>query len=230
MFGGSGPSHRDKAAMNGAPRVFGIEGIFSTMSKRTNPSLFIIESLEFSDEEDGQFEGRVLRDILEFSDTRAEYYYVRTRKELQVVLRKFFDSNHRYLHISCHGNSEAVALTLDYIGYKEFASDIKGLLYKRRLFFSACGVVNRRLAKAILPRSGCFSLIGPSATIGFGDAVLMWATFYHLIFRDLDDGGMKGGKIRWALRRLEKTFGKRFAYFRPGETLDGVSKVNVKVR
>ena len=45
------------------------------------------------------------------------------------------------------------------------------------------------------------------------DALLMWASFYHLIFRDGDEY-LKGGKIRWTLRRLRSAFGIDFEYYR----------------
>ena len=197
------------------------------MGKDTEASVFIIESLTFDDEKDGQFEGRVLRDILAFSNTPSEYFYIRTRSELSAVLERFEDSKHRYLHISCHGNAREIGLTLDSLTYEEFGIEIDGLLDGKRLFFSACQVVNRDLAKAILPESNCFSLIGPSKSINFDDAVLMWASFYHLMFRDIEEEGMKGEKIRWALRRLQKAFDRKFSYYKPESSPEGFVEVNI---
>jgi hypothetical protein len=34
----------------------------------------------------------------------------------------------------------------------------------------------------------------------------MWASFCHLMFRDPETDAMKGGKIRWALRRVRDAF------------------------
>ena len=84
-------------------------------------SLFIIESLRFSDEEDSFFEGKLLTDILRMSrQIEVEYLYIRTRKELKIALKRFHNSNKRYLHISCHGNPDELGLTLDDVPFAEF--------------------------------------------------------------------------------------------------------------
>src|SRR5229473_4394611 len=131
-----------------------------------------------------------------------------------MALDRFYDSKKRYLHISSHGNPKNVCLTLNTLTFRDFGSLAKPYLYKRRLFFSACEVVNQSLAEAVLSGSDCYSLIGPRKSIRFSDAVLMWASFYHLMFRDGEDF-MLGGKIRWALRRVKQAFGIEFEYFRP---------------
>jgi hypothetical protein len=181
------------------------------MSKR---GLFIIESLERSDEESGQ-EGVIIRQILKLSGSLpVEYIYIRTKPELSMALNEFKSSNFRYLHISCHGSKDSIELTLDSIPFGDFATIIAPYLRARRLFFSACSVVNRRLADSLMLRSKCYSIIGPSRDISFGDALLMWATFYHLAFRDEDELKLVGGKIRWALRRINYSFGQEFRYYR----------------
>jgi len=53
----------------------------------------------------------------------------------------------------------------------------------------------------------------------------MWATFYHLVFRDGDDV-LRGGKIRWALSRVKKAFKAEFDCFKPGG--DGSVKVDIE--
>ena len=194
------------------------------MTEDTRPELFVVESLRFEDEFCGRLEGRILRDILALSGKRTEYIYIRTEKELRSALGQFYRTRNRYLHISCHGNQRNVSLTLDTMGFRDFCDLIKPYVRHRRVFFSACEVVNRSLASAMLPKSGCYSLIGPRKTIEFNDAVLMWASFYHLMFRD-DFDAMKGGKIRWALRRIRAAFGIQFDYYKPhGNTF---KKVNI---
>ncbi len=184
------------------------------MTADTKPNLYIIESLEFEDEFCNRLEGKILRDILALSGKRTEYIYIRTKKELKTALKQFYATQNRYLHISCHGNPKSVCLTLDEIGLEEFCELARPKLSNRRLFFSACEVVNEELASILLPDSDCYSLIGPRDKIDFDDAVLMWASFYHLMFRD-DTDAMKGGKIRWALRRIRGAFGIEFDYYRP---------------
>jgi hypothetical protein len=180
----------------------------------TTRGLFIIESLERSDERSGR-EGVIIRQILKLSESLpVRYIYIRTRQELSMALDEFKSSNLRYLHISSHGSKNSIELTLESIPFDDFASIISPYLRGRRLFFSACSVVNRLLADSLMPRSRCNSIIGPCRDISFGDALLMWATFYHLAFRDEDELKLVGGKIRWALRRVNYSFGQEFRYYR----------------
>jgi hypothetical protein len=193
---------------------------------KTKFSLFIIESLRFDDEK-SRLEGRILHDIFRLSGHHVDYLYIRTRKELRVAIERFRESRRRYLHISCHGNAREIVLTLDRMPFKEFALDVVPHLGDRRLFMSACAVVNDHLAEAVIPRSGCNSLIGPRKNISFDDAVIMWASFYHLMFRDPESKQMKGGKIRWALRRIRRAFDIELDYFKPDRTAKGYSRVNI---
>jgi hypothetical protein len=196
-------------------------------SSKTKFSLYIIESLKFPDEKQNRLEGKILRDILQLSGHKVEYLYIRTRRELQVAVRRFHLSRRRYLHISCHGDASTIRLTLDRLTFDEFASDVTPFLAGRRLFLSACAVVNENLARHIIPPSGCHSVIGPSDSIYFDDAVLMWASFYHLMFRDPGVDAMKGGKIRWALRRTRYAFGIEFDYFKKTDGSAGCSRVDI---
>jgi len=182
---------------------------------RTVFSLFIIESLRFVDEKKLWFEGKLLSDILRMSrQIEVEYLYIRTRKELAVALKRFHDSKKRYLHISCHGSPTELGLTLDDVPFDEFADELAPYMDKsQRLFFSACSVVNRSLANAVMQGSGCHSIIGPKEDISFGDAALMWASFYHLMFRDKSKSKMTSKRIASALRRVHYAFRREFVYF-----------------
>ena len=133
--------------------------------KDTIPEVFIVESLRFHDEEKGYYEGQIISDILRLNKKQSKYYYIRTKKELRAFLDKFRDSNYRYLHLSCHANRGEMATTLDSIPFSELASLLKPYLNKRRLFVSACEMVNINLANLLLPGSGCFSLMGPATQI-----------------------------------------------------------------
>src|SRR4051812_44820486 len=119
--------------------------------KDTYPGVFIIESLTFEDEELGRAEGGILRDILRLSSRGADYLYIRTERELEVALERFYESRKRYLHLSCHGNDHSLALTLDHVTFSKFAELAKPVLEQRRLFISACEVVNSSFAAAVLP-------------------------------------------------------------------------------
>lgn len=198
-----------------------------TKNERTHFSLYVLESLNFSDERHRRLEGKILRDILRLSGHKVEYLYIRTRQELRVAATRFYRSQRRYLHISCHGNPSTISLTLNRLSFDQFASDLNPFLKDRRLFLSACAVVNEHLAKRIIPPSGCNSIIGPQETINMDDAALMWASFYHLMFRDPSADAMKGKKIRSALRRIRHAFGIEFDYFKKSDTPAGYSLVDI---
>jgi hypothetical protein len=197
-----------------------------TNTLKTEKALFIIESLDFEDEKKRR-EGRILRQMLRLSEEKAKYIYIRTQQELDLALKEFKKSGYRYLHISCHGSHDSIGLSLDQMPFEDFAAEVRPYLEGKRLFFSACGVVNERLADALLSKSGCHSLVGPKESIRFDDALLAWASFYHLVFRDSEES-LKGGKIRWALRRIRHTFGIEFDYYRA--TKNGFEKSEIDVR
>lgn len=155
--------------------------------KDTIPEVFIIESLRFPDEERGYYEGQIISDILRLNQKQSKYYYIRTKKELKAVLKKFRDSNYRYLHLSCHANRREMATTLDSIPFDELSTLLRPYLRERRLFVSACEMTNTNLANLLLPGSGCFSLMGPAAAIEFSDAAIIWASLYHLMFNHARD-------------------------------------------
>lgn len=153
------------------------------MANKTQPKVFIIESLRFKDEKKDLFEGKVISKILNFADIGCKYYYVRTKKEFEHVIGIFRKSKYRYLHISCHGDRNGIETTLDEISFQELGLIIQGALDKKRLFISACSVMNKNLAKEILPLTECYSIIGPSRDIYMDDAVIFWSSFYQLIFK-----------------------------------------------
>ncbi len=176
------------------------------------PEVFIIESLGFEDEKDNRFEGKILSDILYLGGKEPIYYYIRTKKELEKVLEIFGKSEYRYLHISCHGNKKSLFTTLDALPFKEFATMINPYLKEKRLFVSACSAVNEDLAKVVIPRIGCYSLIGPIEDIYFQDAAIVWASFYHLMFKE-NPNAMKRKDLKPTLQNIVNTFGEPLNYF-----------------
>ena len=52
-----------------------------------------------------------------------------------------------------------------------------------------------------------------SRRISFGDAALMWSSFYHLMFRSNPDS-MKGKDIKSVLEKSCTAFGVPFVYYR----------------
>jgi hypothetical protein len=123
--------------------------------------VFIIESLEFDDEQNQRFEGRIISDILALSGKQCVYYYIRTKRELVEILQHFSSSHYRYLHLSCHGGNKSVYTTLDRIPFREFGQLIAPHIKNRRLFVSACSATNRHFADTVMPGSGCYQSSGP---------------------------------------------------------------------
>ena len=187
------------------------------------PDVFIIESLKFKDERKQRFEGRVLDRILRLCGKNPIYYYVRTKRELKVVLNKFEESEYRYLHLSCHGDDESIATTLDNdIGFEELGGMLNPYLDGRRLFISSCDVVNDQLADVVM-ESGCLSIIGPSEDVFFAEATVFWASFYYLAFLS-DTQGMAPTDLDEIVSNLETTFGTDVAYY--GKTRKGFRRRN----
>jgi len=194
----------------------------------SSAEVFIIESLDFKDEKDQIFEGKFLSQILHFAGKRPLYYYIRTKHELKRILRLFKDSGYRYLHLSCHGNSASIYTTLDRIPFQELGKIMNPYLEDKRLFVSACSVVNEDLARAIIPSSGCYSIIGPIKDVFFGDAAIVWASFYHLMF-GLDDRKMKRSQILPTLRKLVRTFEVSLDYYSTSEqSATGYKKTTIR--
>ena len=178
----------------------------------SKPEVFIIESLEFDDEEEERFEGRILADILRLAGKKPIYYYVRTKRELVAVLDLFERSQYRYLHLSCHGDDESIATTLDdNIGFRELSEIMNPHLERRRLFVSSCDVVNDQLAETLMP-SGCLSITGPTQKVGFAEAAILWASFYHLAFFR-SENGWKGKDLKLILEELAPLLAMELAYY-----------------
>ena len=179
----------------------------------TRPEVFIVESLTFADEEAGDIEGRILTEMLRLSGKTPRYYYVRTKRELKEVLNFFDSSQYRYLHLSCHGDEQSVDTTLDVIEFEELGEILRPHLRNRRLFVSSCKVVNDRFAQSVMKDSDCNSIVGPSTDIFFDQAAAMWASFYHLAFRE-DDSRIRRREIQSILKELAKLFKVPLVYCR----------------
>ncbi len=178
----------------------------------TQPKVFIIESLTFKNEEENLFEGYIISRILKLSDIESKYYYIRTKKEFKEVIHLFHKSNYRYLHISCHGGEDSIWTTIDEISFYEFGTILKSNLYHKRLFLSSCSVVNKKLANEIIPTSECYSIIGPKNDIEFRDAAIMWASFYHLMFKQNSKKMVRSGIVK-NLQKIVNTFDQPLNYF-----------------
>lgn len=178
----------------------------------SKPSVFIVESLRPSDEEGRLFEGRIISRVLRFSDSPAKYRYIQTKKMLQRVIGEFAKSGYRYLHLSCHGGKKGISLTCDEIDLDELRAVLAGHLRNRRVFLSSCSVATQELAEALLYRTGCNSVVGPSKDIEFDRAAIFWASFYHLMLRD-GARSMKRDRVRENASVLQALFGVHMRFF-----------------
>jgi hypothetical protein len=194
----------------------------------TKVGVFIIESRKTVEEAKGKRQGLILKEILTLLGISTEYRYIRTLKELREMGRQYEDTRFRYLHLSMHGvtsNGEPVskvALTLDQITYKTLHNAIKNKRTndKRRLFLSACHVLDA-IAEEFKPEEDSFiSIVAPSTKIKTSVAPLVWATFYYEMFR-IDKKSMTNKDIRHELDRICGFFNANFkGFFRT----DGVER------
>lgn len=178
----------------------------------SKPELFIIESLGFDNEKEQLFEGRVISQILHLSDKKSIYYYIRTKAELSEVLDIFKECDYRYLHISSHGSWDAMHTTIDAIPFDELGKMLRPVLDGRRLFLSACSMTNVNLARKLMPKSGCFSIVGPKRTVNFNDAAILWASFYHLMFKS-NARAMKHAQLEKNVQNVSSMFKVPLNYY-----------------
>ena len=167
--------------------------------------IYIIESVGLENEAKGEREGEALTETLKLSGKSPRYVYIRTKRELIHFLEDFQESGYRYLHLSCHGNSRAIGTTFDTVSFQELGDLLRPYLQDKRLFISACSVVNDQFRKAVMTGSGCLSTIGPSKDVHFDQAAIFWASFYYLMF-DTDTRRMKRDDILPTVKKLARLF------------------------
>lgn len=130
------------------------------------------------------------------------------------MLQQFSDTTYRYLHLACHGNQNAIALTYDELNLRSLADVLAPFMDKRRLFISACQAAQLPLAKPLLTSSACYSVVGPANDITFHDAAIAWASFYVLMSKK-DPKRMVRADIESNLERVCAFYGVSFnAFFR----------------
>ncbi|MFX1739841.1 hypothetical protein PXJ20_26835 [Paraburkholderia sp. A1RI_3L] len=186
---------------------------------KTIADVFIIESLDPDDEGNGRLEGVFLAHILRLHGKAPQYRYVRTRDALNDAVLEFAESHYRYLHISSHGDSEGLVTTnQEEVDFDEFAEMLQPHMQGRRLFLSACSTVHEDLAKALIPPSGCYSVVGPTENIRFTDAAIVWGAVYHLMFTE-DAERMTRRTLKEQLAKVCDLFGVKLAFFSKSEKL-----------
>jgi hypothetical protein len=192
---------------------------------RTKPEVYVIESLDPDDEGNGRFEGAIIAKILSMHGKNCRYEYVRTRKAFEAAAKRFGRSRFRYLHVSSHGDPEGMCTTnQDEIDFYELGQILRPHLDDRRLFVSACELVHQDLASAVIPSSGCYSVIGPNEKIRFTDAAVLWSSLYHLMFTHNSDAMRRAELLRF-LRSTSSLFRVSMSYFsRSTSSASGISR------
>ena len=173
--------------------------------------VYIIESLNF-DEEEKYREGEMIYRSLRMSGKEPIYNYVRTVAELEHFVEEFEASGYRYLHISCHGSRSGVSTTLESITTDDFAEIVGPSLDGKRLFLSTCQASTPAMARAVFSQGNCTSLAGPVNKICFDDSVILWTSFYHLMFK-ANAKAMKRSQIRQTLAKSALLVGEKMNLF-----------------
>ena len=185
----------------------------------TVPDVFVIESLDPDDEGNGRFEGSVVSHVLRLHGKHPKYSYVRTREQFEQAALDFGKSRYRYLHISAHAEPEGMCTTnQDEIDYDELAEILAPHLSGRRLFLSACSMVHEDMAKEIIPKTGCYSVVGPREDIPFTVAAVFWPALYHLMFT-IKDNAISHGTLKENLSRVSDLFDTEIGYFSKSKRL-----------
>lgn len=175
--------------------------------------VFIIESLKFKEEQDYR-EGEMIHRALRMFLKDPRYCYVRTVAEFKHFIAEFVKSDYRFLHVSCHGKKAGVSTTLESMTTNEFAAIVGPALEGKRLFLSTCQAATRAMAEAVFAIGGCTSLAGPVGRINFDDSVILWTSFYHLMFKE-DAEKMVRERIKQNLGICAKMVGEKVTFYRP---------------
>lgn len=169
--------------------------------------VFIIESLDIEDENANRFEGVILKKMLEMIGVKVKYFYIRTKDELKFFINEFEDSDYRYLHLSCHGNNEGIATSLneETILFSELSGMFEFYGEGKRIFLSSCSVMNGDNILNDMGEDEFLSFTGPTSEINFQEGAIFWSSFYHLMFAK-NKKSMKNKDIKETIKKLADTF------------------------
>lgn len=98
------------------------------------------------------------------------------------------------------------------IDYDELGDLLKPHLEEKRLFLSACSMVHDDMAKEIIPKTNCYSIVGPKEDIEFSTAAVFWPTIYHLMFAH-SGAAMKHRELKDNLGRVTGLFDVDIGYY-----------------
>jgi hypothetical protein len=175
--------------------------------------IFIIESLSLDNEKKIMNDGLIVKQILELTEIESEYFYIRTIRELKKFLIKYEESELRYLHFSLHGTSKIISTTFDDVDFVEFSDILGNYIENRRIFLSVCNAATLELAKLLIIKNKCYSVIGSPDSPYFYKAALFWSAFYPLIKDSDEEDIMRQKGIKDILLKLTSVFKMPINYY-----------------
>lgn len=163
---------------------------------------FIIESLGWKDEKENRFEGKFVFDYLKLLGRKPEYFYIRTKKEL-IEISKKFNSTYSYLYLSCHGleseyetneenKGKGIKLTLEPVSYKLFSDIFAGKLNGKRCFVSACWGGTKKFAKEMFrTNEDMRTFLATHNRAEFRATYIFWPTLNYFINKIDEDANAR---------------------------------------
>jgi len=198
-----------------------------TKNKKIKYGVFIIESMDFENENQKKLDGLTLKTILDLCDIPNMYFYIRTKLELEQVIKIFNESNFGFLHIACHGNESALGLTCENIDFEELELIIGYYLHKKRLFLSACKAARFELAQRFIPKYHCYSVIGSPDNIDYDKAAVFWSSFYYMMY-EINKVNMTQKDLWPILVNVTRSFKIKLNYFSIIKNTNSKSKNHLK--
>jgi len=104
------------------------------------------------------------------------------------------------------------------INYVDLAALLTPYMDGKRLFLSACSMVHDDMAKEIIPRTDCYSVVGPKENIAFSAAAVLWPAIYHLMFSH-NGSAMRHSELKVNLTRVADLFDVEIGYYSRSERL-----------
>lgn len=89
-------------------------------------------------------------------------------------------------------------------------------------------MVHNKMAAEIIPKTGCYSVVGPTEDIGFEHAATIWPAVYHLLF-EFDGKKIRGKELRETLKGVSNLFDVSIGYFSKSKNSLGFKRVNLSV-
>lgn len=155
------------------------------MNEMRATEVLIIESRAAHDYFDGRQEGKTLQSILDLAEVRSKYVEVVNRQMLARALAQASSQAIRYVHFSCHGSVDGIALTDgDLIDWETLDELAWPKLRGKCLTFSSCDVgrgVDRLFS---LHRTFCSAIVAPTRQVLWDEALVAYSVFYFRATRN----------------------------------------------